>query len=85
MSSISERIFRQYDIRGIYQEDLSARDAELIGKAFGSYIRRKGETEAVVGRDNRKSSPELFNSLVKGLLDTGINVSASDKMQENAG
>ncbi len=74
MSSISERIFRQYDIRGIYQEDLSARDAELIGKAFGSYIRRKGETEAVVGRDNRKSSPELFNSLVKGLLDTGINV-----------
>jgi phosphomannomutase/phosphoglucomutase len=74
MSSISERIFRQYDIRGIYQENLSARDAELIGKAFGTYIRKKGETEAIVGRDNRKSSPELFNSLVKGLTDTGINV-----------
>lgn len=74
MSRIREGIFRQYDIRGIYNEDLTTKDAELIGKAFGTYIRRKGETEAIVGRDNRKSSPELFSSLVKGLLDTGINV-----------
>lgn len=74
ISSVNEKIFRQYDIRGIYNEDLSVRDAELIGKAFGTYIRRKGETEAIVGRDNRKSSPELFNSLVKGLMDAGINV-----------
>jgi len=74
LSGISERIFRQYDIRGIYGEDLSTRDAELIGKAFGTYIRSKGESEAIVGRDNRKSSPELFNSLVKGLTDTGVNV-----------
>lgn len=74
MSSIKEGIFRQYDIRGIYREDLTKEDAWLIGKAFGTYIKRKGETEAVVGRDNRKSSPELFDSLVKGLLDTGINV-----------
>lgn len=74
MSSISGQIFRQYDIRGVYQEDLSVKDAELIGKAFGTYIRRKGETEAIVGRDNRKSSPELFNGLVKGFMDTGVNV-----------
>lgn len=74
MSSINEGIFRQYDIRGIYKEDLTTKDAELIGKAFGTYIRRKGETEAVVGKDNRKSSPELFNSLVKGLLDAGVSV-----------
>lgn len=74
MSSIKENIFKQYDIRGIYEEDLKAKDAELIGKAFGTYIKRKGENEAVVGRDNRKSSPQLFDALVKGLLDTGVNV-----------
>lgn len=74
MSNINEGIFRQYDVRGIYNEDLTAKDAEFIGKAFGTYIKRKGENQAIVGRDNRKSSPEIFNSLVKGLLDTGINV-----------
>ncbi|EKQ55432.1 MULTISPECIES: phosphomannomutase/phosphoglucomutase [unclassified Clostridium] len=74
MSNINERIFRLYDIRGIYDEDLTVKDAELIGKAFGTFIKRKGESEAIVGRDNRKSSPELFNGLVKGLMDTGINV-----------
>ncbi|NLY42537.1 MAG: phosphomannomutase/phosphoglucomutase [Clostridiaceae bacterium] len=74
MSKVNEGIFRQYDIRGIYGEDLTRKDAELIGRAFGTYIRRKGETEAIVGRDNRKSSPELFDSLVKGMLDAGINV-----------
>jgi len=74
MSYINERIFRQYDIRGIYGEDLTAKDAELIGKAFGTFIKRKGEKEAIVGRDNRKSSQEIFNSLVRGLLETGINV-----------
>ncbi|HEY8464398.1 MAG TPA: phosphomannomutase/phosphoglucomutase [Bacillota bacterium] len=74
MNRIHESIFRQYDIRGIYPDDLDINDAELIGKAFGTFIKRKGETEAIVGRDNRKSSPTLFNNLVKGLLETGINV-----------
>lgn len=74
MSIVHQRIFRQYDIRGIFGEDLTAKDAELIGKAFGTFIKRRGEQEAIVGRDNRKSSPGLFNSLVKGLLDTGVNV-----------
>jgi phosphomannomutase/phosphoglucomutase len=74
MSYINERIFRQYDIRGIYGKDLTAEDAKLIGKAFGTFIKRKGEKEAIVGRDNRKSSHEIFNNLVRGLLETGINV-----------
>lgn len=74
MSEINAQMFRQYDIRGVYGEDLTAKDAELIGKAFGTYIKRKGETEAIVGKDNRKSSPELCDALVKGLLATGIKV-----------
>lgn len=74
MSDINAQMFRQYDIRGVYSEDLTTKDAELVGKAFGTYIKRKGETETIVGRDNRKSSPELCDALVKGLLATGIKV-----------
>jgi len=74
VNDINARIFKQYDIRGIYGKELLDEDAERIGKAFGTYIKRKGETEAIVGMDNRKSSPELFQSLVKGLLESGIHV-----------
>jgi len=74
VSDINARIFKQYDIRGIYGKELRNEDAERIGRAFGTYIKRKGETEAVVGMDNRKSSPELFQSVVKGLTETGIHV-----------
>jgi len=74
MARISKRIFRQYDIRGIYGDNLKNEDAELIGRAFGTYIRKKGEIAAIVGRDNRHSSPMLHKYLVKGLLETGIDV-----------
>lgn len=74
MKEINARIFKQYDIRGIYGKELLDEDAERIGRAFGTYIKRKGEMEAVVGMDNRKSSPALFQSLVKGLRESGIHV-----------
>ncbi|HEX3026173.1 MAG TPA: phosphomannomutase/phosphoglucomutase [Clostridia bacterium] len=69
-----DTIFRQYDVRGVYGDDLTDEKAEWIGKAFGTYIKRKGETKAVVGMDNRKSSPVLRQSIIKGLRSTGINV-----------
>jgi len=74
VKEINARIFKQYDIRGIYGKELLDEDAERIGRAFGTYIKRKGEMEAVVGMDNRKSSPALFQSLVKGLRESGIHV-----------
>ena len=40
---IYDMIFREYDIRGIYGEDLTVDEAELLGMAFGTYILRKGE------------------------------------------
>lgn len=74
MSNVKESIFRQYDIRGIYGEDLRDGDAVLIGKAFGTMVQESGETWVIVGRDNRKSSPNLYQSVVEGLLSTGVNV-----------
>ncbi len=74
MTTQFDTIFRQYDIRGVYGEDLTADVAGAIGKAFGTYIRRRGETSALVGMDNRLSSPVLKQAVVSGLRSTGINV-----------
>lgn len=68
---INDKIFREYDIRGIYRVDLDFDKAYMIGKSFGTYI---DEKKVIVGHDNRLSSPELNEGLIKGLLETGINV-----------
>jgi phosphomannomutase/phosphoglucomutase len=64
-------IYRAYDIRGTYGEDLTEKDAENIGKAYGTYV---GGGEIAVGRDGRLSSPALSKALIKGLVSSGCNV-----------
>lgn len=67
-------IFRAYDIRGIYNEDITDETAYILGKSFGSYVSLMGKKEVLVGYDNRLSSPNLQKNLIKGLLETGIDV-----------
>ena len=68
-------VFRAYDIRGVYPEDINEEFAFRMGQAYGSYIQEKlGQKECIVSRDNRKSSESLTNELIRGLLSTGINV-----------
>lgn len=71
---INDEIFREYDIRGIYGTDLNEDVAYTLGKSFGTYIQLNGDNEVIVGNDNRLSGPELSNGLIKGLLETGVNV-----------
>ena len=71
---LNKYIFRGYDIRGVYPTDLNEDVAYTIGKSFGTYVRRLGHFTAVVGRDNRYSSDELTEALIKGILSTGVNV-----------
>ena len=71
---LNKYIFRGYDIRGVYPTDLNEDVAYTIGKSFGTYVRRMGHFTAIVGRDNRYSSDELANALIKGIMDTGVNV-----------
>ena len=71
--SINKNIFREYDIRGIYLQDLDENVAYTIGKSFGTYIKNYS-SQVVVGRDNRISSPIIHKSLVAGIISTGINV-----------
>lgn len=42
MAEISPNIFREYDVRGIYGSELTLRDAELIGRAYGTVVKRSG-------------------------------------------
>ncbi len=65
---------REYDIRGIVGETLSADDATAIGKGFGTLVRRAGGKCVAVGYDGRHSSPMLEEALVAGLTSTGIDV-----------
>jgi phosphomannomutase / phosphoglucomutase len=76
--SINTHIFREYDIRGIVDQDLGGRTAELIGRAFGSELRSRngGRDDLVVavGRDNRPSSPSLAQQIIDGIRAVGVNV-----------
>jgi phosphomannomutase/phosphoglucomutase len=71
---INKNIFREYDLRGIYPEEIDANDAYTIGKSFGTYIKQYNEIETIIGHDNRNSSPELSDALIKGIRDAGMNV-----------
>ncbi|CAA7612667.1 Phosphomannomutase [Magnetospirillum sp. LM-5] len=67
-------ILREYDIRGIVGETLSAADARAIGQAFGSRVRQAGGSVVCVGWDGRLSSLELAGALTEGLMSTGCTV-----------
>jgi len=71
---VNPEIFREYDIRGIVDSDLTDQDVVLIGKAFGSYLRSENRSKMTVGRDCRLSSENYQRLLIEGLLATGCDV-----------
>ncbi len=71
------KIFKTYDIRGVYKKDLDEDTAYSIGLAFANLISqesKKSNPEIVVGGDMRLSTPELKKSLVQGLVAGGSEV-----------
>ena len=71
-SQISKSIFREYDIRGIVGKTLFENDAYILGKGFCSFNKKKGLKTIIVCRDGRLSSPKISNSLIKGIIASGI-------------
>ncbi|OGC89342.1 MAG: phosphomannomutase/phosphoglucomutase [candidate division Zixibacteria bacterium RBG_16_48_11] len=71
MSPINPSIFKAYDIRGIYPDQLDGETARQIGQAFVQYL---GCKNVVVGQDMRLSSPVLFEHLTRGITDAGSDV-----------
>jgi phosphomannomutase/phosphoglucomutase len=82
---LSKEIFRSYDIRGVADIDplnpsvkraidFTPRQAWLIGKAFGTWIKRNSGPKIVIGRDNRRTSLDLASGFCIGALSTGCEI-----------
>ncbi len=68
-------IFREYDIRGVAERDLTDETAYAIGRGLGTMLMVDGKAPRLaVGRDCRLSSPRLFAALTKGLMDSGVHI-----------
>jgi phosphomannomutase len=74
---MNPKIFKAYDIRGIYPEEINEEAAYKIGAAFAVFIKKtssKDRPQIAVGRDNRKSSDPIFDELSKGIVSQGADV-----------
>jgi phosphomannomutase/phosphoglucomutase len=72
--NINPKIFREYDIRGIVDKDLTPEFVEFLGRGIGTYFRQHGKKRVALGRDARLSSPAYAGALTRGLLSTGCSV-----------
>ena len=66
--------FKAYDIRGVVPDALNPAFACALGRAFGARALALGEGTVAVGRDGRRSSPELAAALTEGLRQAGVAV-----------
>jgi phosphomannomutase len=64
-------IFKAYDIRGVYPQDLDEAGAKAIGTAFAAYL---GSREIALGHDMRLSSPSLQAAFLDGVTEQGVDV-----------
>jgi phosphomannomutase/phosphoglucomutase len=71
---MNPHIFREYDIRGVADTDLTEDVAFAIGRTLGTIYAERGKRTIVVGRDCRLSSRRIREALVRGLLDAGRHV-----------
>ena len=69
-------IFREYDIRGVYQKDFDLTFAEDLARAICAFIVKRGtaKPKVTVGYDARLSSPDIEKAVIRGLLDSGAEV-----------
>ncbi|MCA9611888.1 MAG: phosphomannomutase/phosphoglucomutase [Sandaracinus sp.] len=71
---MNPNIFREYDIRGVAERDLTDDLTRALGRALGTYHRRRGAKRLALGRDCRESSDRLHDELLRGLLEAGCDV-----------
>ena len=71
---MNENIFREYDIRGVVDTDLTDETVYALARAIGTFLRSNGATKPSIGRDARESSPRFREIMVRGLTETGCDV-----------
>lgn len=74
---MNEKIFRAYDIRGTYPDQINEDVAYRVAKAYAKKINPKN---VVVGRDIRQASAKMFEKVVTGLVDSGVNIKDAGQM-----
>jgi phosphomannomutase/phosphoglucomutase len=72
--SVPEHIFRAYDIRGDSRTELTDETVSLIGRAIGAIAKEIGENSFIVGCDGRASSPRIKATLVRALMESGLDI-----------
>ncbi len=76
-TSFPDHIFKAYDIRGLYPEELDENLARSIGEAFTLFLQdevNRSDLRIVVAMDMRLSSPSLKKEVIKGIRSRGGNV-----------
>lgn len=71
--SLPKNIFKAYDIRGIYDQELSENIVRQIAQALSEIYKTQND-KIVIGRDGRLSSKKLSNALIKGFLESGKDI-----------
>ncbi|MDR1731784.1 MAG: phosphomannomutase/phosphoglucomutase [Synergistaceae bacterium] len=71
---ISPDIFREYDIRGVADRDLTDEVVENIGKSYGTWLSGRGVTRVALGGDVRLSTGRIRQAAARGITSTGIDV-----------
>ena len=71
---INPHIFRGYDVRGLVDKDLNPQIVERLGRAYATFLLKRKIKKIVVGRDCRLSSQPYSQAMIKGILDTGVDV-----------
>lgn len=75
---VDPKIFRAYDIRGLYPSEINEKIAFLIGRAFVKFLKKGAQKREIIkigiGRDNRISSPYLLRGLKRGILTERVKV-----------
>lgn len=71
---MKDYIFREYDIRGVVDRDLTDETVELIGRGFGTYVLRRDAKKVALGGDVRHSTNRFRALITKGITASGADV-----------
>ena len=69
--ALDPKVFKAYDVRGLYPSELDEEGAYAIGRAYGEHFEPK---RIAVGRDMRLSSPSMAEAVTRGAVDAGVDV-----------
>lgn len=75
--NVESSIFKAYDIRGVYPDHLNEETGYAVGRAFSTLLIQENQGRQLtvgVSSDMRSSSPSLKKEIIRGIIDTGVNV-----------